>query len=139
MRISLILSIILISFHLKAQVQDSTQAESWDQIRKEISKGKQYTIVFLKTGPGSAEQPPGQVEKQQVEHLKYLFSLKAQGKLPLFGPFLQSGDLRGICIFTSGDQAEVKKLIENDPHVKAGQLIYEMHPWFGIPGDRLPE
>lgn len=129
----LLLMILVACAHVYAQEKVTVQ-----YIQESISKGKQYTVVFLKAN-STYRGDSRVVEENQPKHLEYLFTLKAQGKLPLFGPFSGSGDLRGFCIFNSPDQEEVKQLIDNDPHVKAGYLTYEMHLWFGIPGDRLPE
>jgi uncharacterized protein YciI len=108
-----------------------------EYVQHEIGKGKQYLIVFLKSvnQPGISEDS---LADEQEQHLKYLFTLKEKGKLPVFGPFFNSGDLEGLCIFNSENTEEVKRLIEADPHVKAGHMTYEIHPWFGIPGYSLP-
>jgi hypothetical protein len=31
-----------------------------------------------------------------------------------------------------------EKFLERGPAVKAGRLMYEIHLWFGLPGDSLP-
>lgn len=141
MKIILIAFLLLsASLRINAQQEDSVTTDvTWDQIQEKISIGRQYTIVFLKAGPVRQQLPEEELEKLQIAHLKYLFSLKEQGKLPLFGPFTQSGDLRGICIFNLTDKTAIQALMDKDPHVKSGRLIYEMHPWFGLPGDQLPD
>jgi uncharacterized protein len=108
-----------------------------EYIQKEISRGKQYFFVLLKRGNTQALDSLATAQIQQ-KHLQHLFTLKQEGKLPIFGPFMEDGDLRGICIFNSADKSEVIKLVEEDPFVKSGRLIYEIHPWFSLPGDKLP-
>lgn len=140
MRTAWMIALAVFSWSVEAQVSDTSRHEvTLKYIQDQISKGKQYTIVLLKASNATEQRSSQELEAQQTEHLKYLFSLKAQGKLPVFGPFVRSGELRGICIFNSADEAEVKRLIESDPHVKSGRLVYEIHPWFGIPGDCLSE
>jgi uncharacterized protein YciI len=73
-----------------------------------------------------------------MEHLVHLFTLKRDGKLPLFGPFVDGGLLRGIAIANTADTAEARRWFVDDPHVKAGSLTVEVRPWLGLPGDVLP-
>lgn len=106
-------------------------------VQKEITRGKQYFLVLLKRGSNTSLDS-ATVAKNQENHLIYLFTLKREGKLPLFGPLLDSDDLRGICLFNVPTKAEVAKLLDADPHVKSGRLTYEIYQWFGLPGDTLP-
>ncbi|MGA2820452.1 MAG: YciI family protein [Anaerolineales bacterium] len=114
----------------RAEITDET-------IRKKVASGRQYTAFLYKTGP-HRDLPPAEADRLQMEHLRHLFWLRAEGKLLLNGPVTDEGSLRGIGIFAATDEDEVRQLLEEDPAVKAGRLIYEIHPWFGIPGDGLP-
>ncbi|HCV44173.1 MAG TPA: hypothetical protein DGH68_11865 [Bacteroidetes bacterium] len=107
-------------------------------IQKEVGRGKQYCLVLLKRGPSAATIDSVALEKNQVEHLQHLFTLKSEGKLPLFGPLFEDSDLRGMCIFDLTNKEEVKKLLDADPHIRSGRLSYEIYKWFGLPGDKLP-
>lgn len=115
----------------KAEITD-------DSIEKTIASGRQYCVRLFKTG-SKRDQPPEEMEKIQMEHLRYLFQLRAEGKLLINGPILDDPELKGISIFNTTDIEEVKRLSDADPAVKAGRLVYEIYPWFGLPGDRLPE
>lgn len=108
-----------------------------EYVQQAIGKGRQYIVVILKEGKNLGLDEAAQLKEQEA-HLKYLFTLKEQGKLPIFGPFFNSGELSGLCVFNSDNKEEVKTLIEGDPHIKSGQLIYEIHQWFSIPGFVLP-
>ena len=57
--------------------------------------------------------------------------LAAEGKLVLAGPFADDGLLRGIYIFDVPTVAEAEALTNSDPAIKAGQLVMELHPWYG--------
>src|SRR5512133_3106614 len=107
-------------------------------IEKTIESGKQYCVRLFKAGL-NRDQGPVEAEKIQMEHLRYLFQLRAEGKLLINGPILDDPVLKGISIFNTTDVEEVKKLSDGDPAVKAGRLVYEIYLWFGLPGDRLPE
>lgn len=141
MRVVLFAIVIMLPcLRVNGQHADSVVAEvTWQQILEKVSTGRAYTLVILKEGPSREQLPKDEMEKQQKAHLTYLFTLKAQGKLPLFGPCTGSQAIRGICIFNVTDEAEVRRLIDKDPNVQSGRLTYEVHPWFGIPGDQLPE
>jgi uncharacterized protein YciI len=107
-------------------------------IQKTIASGKQYCVRLYKAGPNRG-QPPEEADKIQMEHLRYLFQLRAEGKILISGPIIDDPTLRGVGIFNTTDKEEVKRLSDGDPAVKAGVLIYEIYHWFGLPGDRLPE
>ncbi len=113
----------------------NTDGITEDYVNEQVSKGKPYFLVLLKRGPGY-DRMSGQ--KLQMEHLQRLFRLRQEGKISLTGPVTDDADIRGIEICNLSDIEEVKKLTESDPAVKVGRLIYEVHPWFGIPGDTLP-
>jgi uncharacterized protein YciI len=108
-----------------------------EYIMSQVQKGKQYILLLLKRGPSTDQNEEAQ--KIQMAHLHHLFTLKAEGKLVLAGPVTEDTDLRGIGIFNLTDMEQVKKIVEEDPAVKSGRLTYELYPWFGLPGDGLPE
>ena len=115
------------------------KAEITDEfIQKRIAAGKQYCVRLYKAGP-NRNQPPDEAEKIQMEHLRYLLQLRAEGKLLINGPIIDDPKLKGISIFKTTDKEEVKRLSDGDPAVKAGRLVYEVYHWFGLPGDCLPE
>jgi uncharacterized protein YciI len=89
---------------------------------------KPYFFVLLKKGPNRT-QDSVTAAKIQKAHMENINRMAASGKLNVAGPFLDEGDMRGIFIFDSGNEDEVRKLVENDPAVKAGRLTYEIHPW----------
>jgi uncharacterized protein YciI len=106
-------------------------------IQQTVASGKRYCIFLYKAGP-HRDQPPAEADEIQMEHLRYLFRLRAEGKLVINGPVTDETELKGVGIFNTADTEEVKNLLAADPAVKAGRLIYEIYPWFSIPGDCLP-
>lgn len=106
-------------------------------VRQTIASGKKYCVRIYKAGP-YRNQPEDEVQQIQTAHLRYLFHLRAEGKLVINGPVLDDPELKGISIFNTTDKDEVKRLSDGDPAVKAGRLVYEIYEWFGIPGDCLP-
>lgn len=105
-----------------------------DYMKQMIATTKHYTIVILKQGPNF--KMPG-VEKIIWEHGRKNFSLKMEGLLPIVCPVSDESELSGVGIFNAG-MDEVKKIMDEDPGVKEGIFIYEMHVCRSFPGDKLP-
>jgi uncharacterized protein YciI len=107
-----------------------------EDIKHIVGTEKPYTMVFLKAGP-NREQDAESTAKIQQEHLRHLLTLRAQGMLLINGPVLDDSVLKGVSIYNSTNKDEIRKLVEADPAIIAGRLTYEIHSWFGIPGDAL--
>jgi uncharacterized protein YciI len=89
-----------------------------------------YYVGFLYRG---ARWTPGETpesRKLQEEHMANIRRMGEAGKLVIAGPFMDSGDLRGLYVFRVATPEEAKALVESDPAVKAGRLRFELHPWF---------
>jgi len=99
-----------------------------------LSRARDYSIVILKAGPNHSR--PG-AEKMIWEHARSNFLLRANGLLPIVCPITDGGDLAGVGIFNA-DVDEVKSIMDQDPAVKEGVLVYEAHPCRSFPGDCLP-
>lgn len=95
---------------------------------------KNYTLLILKLGPEFVL--PG-VEKMIWEHGRRNYSLRAAGLLSIVCPVNDGSDIAGIGIFNA-DLNEVKKIMDEDPGVKQGIFLYELHPCRSFPGDKLP-
>jgi len=92
-----------------------------------------YQMVLLRAG--SAPAPEGsQAEKMQQDHLARLAELNRQRINLLYGPFLDNGDLRGILIMDVKDADAAKRLMADDPFVKAGAMVADVRPWMGPKG-----
>jgi uncharacterized protein len=91
---------------------------------------KTYVMAFLKAGPNIPKDSVASAELQKA-HLKNIIRLANEGKLIIGGPFLDNQEIRGIFIFNVSTVEEAKKLTESDPAIKAGELIMELHPWYG--------
>jgi hypothetical protein len=99
-----------------------------------ISRTKNYSLVILKAGPN--RNIPG-IEKLIWEHGRRNFALREDGVLPIVCPISDDSNIKGIGIFDSSVE-EVKLIMDEDPGVKEGVFIYEIHPCRSFPGDKLP-
>jgi hypothetical protein len=106
-----------------------------EYMRQILSTTKDYSIVILKAGARRNE--PG-VEKIIWEHGRRNFALRAEGLLSIVCPVMDGSDISGVGIFNTSVE-EAKKIIDEDPGVKAGVFVYEIHPCRSFPGDSLPK
>ncbi len=100
-----------------------------------LSCTRDYSILILRAGPNRSR--PG-AEKIIWEHARRNFLLRACGLPPIVCPIADGGDLAGIGIFNA-DVDLLKSIMDQDPAVKEGILVYEAHPCRSFPGDCLPE
>jgi hypothetical protein len=106
-----------------------------DYMRQMLPLARNYCLVILKAGPKRKE--PG-VEKIIWEHGRRNFALRADGVLSIVCPVVDESEVRGIGIFNASAE-ETKKIMDEDPGVKAEVFIYELHPCRSFPGDSLPK
>lgn len=104
-------------------------------MRQRISATRNYCLVILKAGPKKHEEG---AETIIWEHGRRNFALRADGVLSIVCPVSDGSDVSGIGIFNAPVE-EVQKIMDEDPAVQAGVLIYEIHACRGFPGDSLPK
>jgi len=98
------------------------------------AKTRNYSIVILKAGPNKHQDG---AEKIIWEHGRRNHELRADGVMPIVCPVADDSDVSGVCIFNATVE-EVKKIMDDDPGVKAGVFVYEIHACRSFPGDSLP-
>jgi uncharacterized protein YciI len=91
---------------------------------------RQYIMAFLKEGPNRAHEAQ-EAARLQRAHLDNITRMAEEGQLVLAGPFMDSGEIKGIYLFAVETVEEAEKLTLTDPAVQAGRLIMELHPWYG--------
>lgn len=96
-----------------------------------------YFFVMLKKGP-NRDQDTTKAKELQKGHMANIQKMADMGKLAIAGPFMDDGDWRGIFILDVATKEEAEKLLANDPAIAAGRLAYEIHPWWGARGSKLP-
>ena len=72
----------------------------------------------------------GDTAKILHQHLVNVLALLDSGKAVAAGPFGDDTDLAGIFILRASSAEEAKTWVDNDPAVKAGLFVAEMHPWW---------
>jgi hypothetical protein len=106
-----------------------------DYMRQMMAQTRDYTVLILRKGPKYGQ--PG-AEKIIWEHGRHNFELRAEGILPIVCPVRDGTETAGIGVLTRAPD-EVHKIMEEDPAVKAGILVYEVHPCRSFPGSALPK
>jgi hypothetical protein len=106
-----------------------------EYMKKMLPTTKGYSAVILRAGPRIND--PG-VDKIIWEHGRRNFALRAEGLLSIVCPVNDRSDVKGIGIFNAGLD-ETKKIMEEDPGVRAGVFVFECHACRSFPGDSLPK
>lgn len=91
-----------------------------------------YIVALLKAGPNQSHSKE-EAQKIQAGHMAHINQMAESKKLVLAGPFADRTELRGIFVF-SCSMEEARALTAEDPAVKAGRLIMELHPWLSAKG-----
>ena len=98
--------------------------------QKEDHKLVQFQMAILKMGPKWETTKEADRNAILKQHLGNVVSLLDSGKAIIAGPFGDHTGPAGIFIFRSNGAEEAKAWVDNDPAVKAGLFIAEMHPWW---------
>jgi uncharacterized protein YciI len=126
MRILLIVALLATA----APAQSSYDAALAARLKADDIGMRTYVMALLKAGP-NRDRPAEEAQRLQAAHRANIDRLAAQGKLILAGPFADDGVLRGIYVFDVPTVAEAEALTNTDPAIQAGQLVMELHPWYG--------
>jgi hypothetical protein len=105
-----------------------------DFMRQMLATTKAYTVMILKAGPNKNLADAAQII---WEHGRRNFALRADGKISIICPINDGSGISGVAIFNAPED-EVRRLMDDDPGVKAGIFTYELHPCRSFPGDTLP-
>ena len=89
-----------------------------------------YYLVLLYRGPNSTGENTPEAQRIQEAHMANIGRMADEGKLIMAGPMAEDGKLRGIFVFRVGSLEEAQALAAEDPAVKAGRLVPEVHPWY---------
>jgi uncharacterized protein YciI len=105
-----------------------------DYMRRTLKTTRRYTFVILHRTSKRSE--PG-ANRIVWEHGRRNFELRRDGLLSIVGPVVQDEtDVTGVCIF-SASLKRTKRIMNEDPAVKAGIFTYEAHLIESFPGDAL--
>ena len=108
--------------------------EITDEYMLEMRKNfKPYTLMILHKTSKFSE--PG-TDKIVWEHGRRNYLFRKKGKFRIICPIRDDKDIAGIMVLST-DLEESKKILDEDPGVKAGIFRYELYATFSFPGDNL--
>ena len=88
----------------------------------------EFHMALLKHGPNY--KAAGMPADMRSSHIANVMSLLESGKAVIAGPLADDSDLAGVLIFRAKSAEEARAWAENDPALKAGFFVAEMHPWW---------
>ena len=98
------------------------------------SPEKMTFLVIYRPGPGWLPGKP-MAEQPLKEHGRYILSLHEKGVLKFAGPF--ADDKGGAFVLEVASDAEARALVAEDPAVKSGVFLQEIHPWQLVSWDKF--
>lgn len=126
MRIVVLLFVLSLA-PMSSQEQSRTETAN----PQEIATKATYPVLYR---PGPAWLTGKSVMEQPLkEHGKYMLSLYIKGSMKLAGPLTDNAG--GAVLLEVANEA--KAIVANDPAVKSGVFVYEMHPWKLHPWDEF--
>jgi uncharacterized protein len=88
----------------------------------------EFHMALLKRGPKYIVS--GMPKELQSKHVAHVRSLLESGKAIIAGPLGDEGEIAGIYVLRAKSAAEARGWADNDPAVKAGFFVADMHPWW---------
>jgi uncharacterized protein len=98
---------------------------------------KQYWFVLYTKGDAAPLDSTTRTATLKA-HLEHQAEQSKRGLIVMAGPFSDDGNWRGLLLYDCDTKEEVEGYLRADPFVRAGQLTYEIHPWYGARGTTLP-
>jgi uncharacterized protein YciI len=86
-------------------------------------------ILLLKRG-SAWDSKTGERARVLADHQRYVEGLHRDGKLGAAGPVEGEDDMLGIIVFHRIPLEEARRLMREDPAIKAGILSAEEHQWW---------
>ena len=97
-----------------------------------------YYICLLRKGPAWTPDESPELDRLQDEHVAHTLHLWQSGATIAAGPVNDESDIRGFSIYRTATLAEARALAEDDPGVRAGRFVVELHEW-KTPAGSLPK
>ena len=119
--------------NLQWQIEPDPERASEVEITR-IAQAKPYTVMVLHTTTAFARPACDAVV---WEHGRRNMALVEAGLLPVVLPAADDSGIAGYGVFNA-DLDTTRRLMDNDPGVRAGIFSIELHPVRGFPGSSLP-
>jgi uncharacterized protein YciI len=115
------------------QTAKGVEQDSAGKTIDQFKEMKTYFIVFLRPG-AKMNSDTATVQHILKEHLRYSTKMYNEGQAHVLGPVLDESSVCGIVIYGTSTIQEAKAFAEQDPAVKEGVFIADVHPWYSFKG-----
>lgn len=88
-----------------------------------------HYVALLMKGPRWSGEDTGERRDLRQRRRRHLRALAGAGYLIAGGPVPGRGQVRGILVLRASSLTAAHVLVAQDPAVKAGRLVVEVHPW----------
>lgn len=119
--VALLLPLFLVANPAIARAQENEKT-------KPEFKLVEFHMALLKHGPKYLAT--GMSKELQGQHVAHVMSLLESGKATIAGPLGDEGDIAGIYVLRAKSAEEARAWADNDPAVKAGFFVADLHPWW---------
>jgi len=103
----------------------SSQSLPAGEEKQQIAPKATFLVIYR---PGPAWLAGKSISEQPLkEHGTYMRSLFVQGSLKMAGPLTDNAG--GAVVLEVANESVAKAIVTEDPAVKLGVFVYEMHPW----------
>ncbi|MHB8618963.1 MAG: YciI family protein [Chloroflexota bacterium] len=85
-----------------------------------------FELVLLRQGPRAGEYDAAATKQLLAEHMQYVLSLVAAGKVQAAGTVVGHPPLTGLGFYHLGSIEEARRLMDEDPSIKAGLEAYDI-------------
>ncbi len=104
-----------------------------DAIREIFRTTQSFTAVILRAGPN---RHLADADAVIWEHGRRSLELRLDGKLRIICLVNDESDVEGIGIMSTNLE-ETRRIMNEDPAIKSGVFVYEVHSTRSFPGDNL--
>lgn len=118
----ILIALLLIAAPVVAQTQQQQASPE--------SKLQLFQMAILKRGPKWTPNPGKDAPTIQKQHIEYVQSILASNKLMIAGAVKDESDIAAVYIFRTKAAEEAQTWVNDDPAVKNGLLVPELHPWW---------
>jgi uncharacterized protein YciI len=91
-----------------------------------------FELVLLRAAPDAPELTENETAALLRQHLGHFTTMHKLGLMKVAGPLRQQpegSDLAGICIYQTGSVETTRRLAEDDPAIRAGDMVVEVMQW----------
>ncbi|SRR5713226_9285844 len=89
---------------------------------------QQYFLKLIPPRPTFAQDITAEERRLMEEHGRYFQEHFTAGRVLLFGPVMASTGAFGLAVLQVDNEAEARRIGEDDPSVKAGLNRFELYP-----------